>query len=799
MALTDRLILPADVTLTPVGKLSASLRARLGARPGDTAVTRLRGREPAKLVDRQGAILLREFLEPRLVADAVRTSAGRLGVESAALLNEAFPLLRDCYNSRFLVPADSAEASRSLPSRDRGDPIGPYRVLRCLHVVGDTELYQVRDPGGAMAALKLARPDVTARGTFRREAAALGQLEGHGVPRLLREGTYSRRPWIAMEWCAGVTPDVVAGEQRRSGDLAALRRLLVRIVRVYEGIHRRGVLHGDVHPGNVLVARHDRVRLIDFGLAMAIPPHRLSGRDRRGIVPTYSAPEQAAAAVRGDRYPFATTASEQYAVAVLLYVLATGLSPIDFSLDRDTMFRQIAETPPLPFSRRGIPPWPALERVLQRALSKSPEARFGSMGSLARALAAVTPPISRRPPRRSSFPRPGDLDAVVDRFLDRTGFDGPALARHGRPPRCSLMLGRCGTAYALYRIACLRDDGDLLGLADAWLHRTERDATSRLAFESPRDGLEADGLGPVSPFHAITGIQAVRTLIGLAMDDSRAVKEAVDGYCEAGAQPWARRDLTLGRMGVVLGSTLLLEALPPTMRVERARLLAVGRRVLGPLWEELDGLGRIGDSEAEEDHGIAHGWGGLIWATLRWRDATGDPLPSPLLPRLEELAACAEPLGRGVHWAQRSAGVAPSVLAAHQVAGWCNGPSGMVHLLTLAQVHFPSAGFGPLADASSWSAWEAPSGVFDLCCGLVGRAYALLARYRHSGDDAWLQRAGQLATRAFATFDEVGAQLPRPLSLFKGEAGLAVLAADLRHPEQAALPFFEPEGFPSGT
>ncbi len=799
MALVDRLILPADVSLTPVRNLSASLRARLGAKAGDTAVTRLRGRAPAKLVDRQGAMLLREFAEARYVADAVRAAAARLKVDPVALLNEAFPLLRDCYNSQFLVPADSSEASRTLPSRDRGDRVGRYRVLRCLRVVGDTELYQVRDPEGSMAALKLARPGVTSRATFRREIAALERITGQGAPRLLRTGTHARRAWLAMEWCAGVTPDVVTAELRRTGDLDRLRRLLVRIARVYAALHRLGVLHGDIHPGNILVARQDRVTLIDFGLAAAIPPTRLAGRARRGIVPHYAAPEQASAILEGRPLPHPTPASEQYAVAVLLYQLATGAYPVDFSLDRDTMFRQIVDDPPLPFSRRGTRPWPTLEPVLRRALSKAPSARFRSVNALARALAGAAAPIGRGRRGRSMLPRSTELDARVNQFLERTRVDRPALARHGRPPRCSLMLGRAGTAYALYRLACLRDEGALLACADAWLRRTERATGGRFAFVSPRDGLDAEGLGPVSPFHAITGVRAVRTLISLAMDDRSAARDAITEYCRVGEQPWPRRDLTLGRMGVVLGCALQLEALPQEMTAERAALTETGRRTLSSLWEELDELGRIGAPGAGLDHGIAHGWGGMIWATLRWREATGDPLPRSLDSRLDELADGAEPLGRGMHWAQHSTGSAPSVLATHQVAGWCNGPSGMVHLLTLAQVHFPHGGFGPLAEASAWSAWEAPSGVFDLCCGLVGRAYALLARYRHTGEDEWLQRAGMLATRAFATFDEVGAQLPRPLSLFKGEAGLAVLAADLRHPEQAALPFFESEGFPSGT
>ena len=96
-----------------------------------------------------------------------------------------------------------------------------------------------------------------------------------------------------------------------------------------------------------------------------------------------------------------------------------------------------------------------------------------------------------------------------------------------------------------------------------------------------------------------------------------------------------------------------------------------------------------------------------------------------------------------------------------------------------------------LAARCGWNAWEARSAAADLCCGWVGRAYALLALYRHTGDGAWLERARQLADQARRAFAR--STWRRPLSLFKGRAGLAVLAADLSRPERSAFPLFERE------
>src|SRR5262249_1513448 len=112
----------------------------------------------------------------------------------------------------------------------------------------------------------------------------------------------------------------------------------------------------------------------------------------RGGVGFFFEPEYAAAALRKHHgIPAASAAGEQYAVAVLLYWLATGAYYVDFSLEREEMLRQIAEEPPRPFAERGVEPGPQLERVLVRALAKDPGERFPSLAALAEALAPIAP------------------------------------------------------------------------------------------------------------------------------------------------------------------------------------------------------------------------------------------------------------------------------------------------------------------------------------------------------------------------------------------------------------------------
>jgi serine/threonine-protein kinase len=136
--------------------------------------------------------------------------------------------------------------------------------------------------------------------------------------------------------------------------------------------------------------------------------------------------------------------------------------------------------------------------------------------------------------------------------------------------------------------------------------------------------------------------------------------------------------------------------------------------------------------------------------------------------------------------------------------GWCNGSAGFVYLWTLAYQIFHDTDFLTLAEKTAWNVWEEPDSVGNLCCGLAGRAYALLNLYKYASEKNWLYRAQGLANKAASSMrmlDLNGDSLYksfgiRPDSLYKGNVGIAVLAADLEHPESACMPFFDSEGWP---
>lgn len=920
-ALSGPLVLPADVLLVPVADLSQAARLQLNCQDGDVAITRPRLRTPSRLVSAGAAELLREFATPSTVVEAVIRRSRACGDDPEATLEGAYPLLARLVREGFLVSASDAEARRIEASWEAGERIAGCTVQCCLQVLEDTEVYQVRvGPARREGALKIERPaggaerasapsaagggieraardagerraparrGVAAR--LDREAAILAHLArraraGAGLgsaagprgardevaPRLLAAGRWQERRFLLLEWCAGVDVQTAATEGRErggEGGRAAILVLCRAVAGAYATLHRQGVLHGDVHPRNVLVPAGGGVRLVDFGLACRRGGPAGLAPPGRGGVAFYFEPEYAAAVLAGRTPPDVSAAGEQYAVAVLLYLLAVGTHYLDFSLERETMLRQIAELSPRTFAERGAGPWPQLEAVLGRALAKAPADRFPSLDALAAALQGVPVAATAAAPQVATAAGPA---ASLATALRRAGPAAELLAEvlaHVRPggrlwesglpeaPFASVQFGAAGVALSLYRMALAREDAELLSQADLWSARAANaedgaGPAADPAFYNPRLDITPETVGRASLLHTAPGVRCTAALIANALDDRDGAARATAAFVAAARQPCPSPDLALGRAGLLLGGALLLDALAGAAGADggakavaeaeveavagarapnRSRaasrlsrdapqpqeplpdLLALGDELLAGIWRQIDPLPPLSAWPEAPNLGMAHGWAGYLYATLRWCQAAARPLPAGLGARLGELADSAESWGRGARWrwhgqplAEAHGLAAPA--APRWMAGWCNGSAGMVHLWTLAartqalspESHPATAPRGriaagsdrwlQLANAAAWHAWEADDQVESLCCGLAGRAYALLDLYQAGAGVEWLDRARILADRAAAATDPPEASQPH--SLYRGQLGIAVLVADLERPDYAAMPLF---------
>ena len=766
MNVTEPFVLKNDIVLIPCAELSDDMRGRISFDDGDFTLLRRHGRAAAQVIDGESAALLALFRRPRTIANAVIENSRALGKSPQLRLDELLPHLGAFLESGVLVPAGSEEAQEIRPRYDSGAAIAGWKVVRCASLAEDSEVYQV-GRGGDLAALKIARiGSPMMHALFENEAAVLRHLDGSGVaPAPIDAGVYDERPYLTAEWIAGVDASVAAAQRRH--DRPALIDLCASIAAAYAALHERGVLHGDVHPRNVLTVG-DGVRLVDFGFACLAGQ---SPRLGRAGVTYFHEPEYAAALRQGTEVQ-PSQAGEQYALGALLYLLITGHHSVDFRYDRDEMLRQVECDPALPFAARGIPPWPEVERILSRALQKDPLQRHGSMAEMAALLAAVCDETHRT---WMAAPISAGAAALLETTLQSFARGGAMFAaRYPVAPVASINYGCAGAAVGLLRIAEARGDAALLALAGVWRSRAAALIGTDGAYYNDEDHLEREEIGEVSPYHTEAGIHAAAAMISAATGDVVSRQRAVNDFLRASNRPCPAIDLTLGRSGSLLAAAMLL-ALGGDPE-ETAPLRAFGAQTLQAIWSELDRRPAVGASL--DPAGMAHGWAGYLYATLRWCASSGDALPPRFAARLGEHAALSVPYGRGVRWPH----------SGPLTASWCNGSAGQLFLFTLADRVLGGGEWLRLAELSAWTTWDEPRALSDLCCGSAGRAYALLNLYKHTGAPEWLARARRLANHAASA---AAATAARPNALWKGELGVAALIADLTSPETARMPFFE--------
>ncbi|WP_165356605.1 AarF/UbiB family protein [Sphingosinicella sp. BN140058] len=385
-------LLPADVKCLAVKDLSARLRERIGpVGAGQAVLTRPGFRLVPRLIPEPLAALLDQFRTPSLITDAVLRFSRLRAQEPETVLDHAFDALAALITGGILVPIDSDAAATAAPepSLGSGQAFGAYEIQALVRSLDDVEVYRARCPSGAPAALKIARDDrAGVAASLANEARTLARLGGADSPKLFDHGTIEGRAFIAMEWCEGTSIAAAARQARAARDRTGLHALIGRMFAAYARLHAAGILHGDVHTGNILVRPDGRVVILDFGAA--VPIDAADAAPRTGI-PHFHDPDMALALLEGRLPPPASARSEQYGLCVLAYLLATGEHPQDAAAVQETLLRSIVERHPLPFAARGVAAWPDAEAILERGLAKQPERRFPDVAALAASWARAAP------------------------------------------------------------------------------------------------------------------------------------------------------------------------------------------------------------------------------------------------------------------------------------------------------------------------------------------------------------------------------------------------------------------------
>lgn len=322
--------------------------------------------------------------------------------------------------------AAGPDAPDDAPRHEPGGRIGPYELIRPLGSGGMADVWLARRADGAFrrdVALKLPRdvarrPDLVER--FARERDLLASLEHAHIARFYDAGSDPvAGPYLAMEYVRGQPITDWCDEHRRT--LRERLALFLQVLDAVRAAHSRGILHRDLKPSNVLVTDDGEARLLDFGIGGLLGAGtqevgELTGLYGRALTPDYASPEQLA----GGR---ADAQSDLYALGVLLHELLCGARPYALGRQRSLaeFERALAATEPAAPSarvaagagaRRGLDDAGLaralrgeLDRIVQKALARSPEARYRRVEELAADLGQYLSPGTVAAPARGTSTR----------------------------------------------------------------------------------------------------------------------------------------------------------------------------------------------------------------------------------------------------------------------------------------------------------------------------------------------------------------------------------------------------------
>ncbi|HEY3019953.1 MAG TPA: Stk1 family PASTA domain-containing Ser/Thr kinase [Solirubrobacteraceae bacterium] len=201
---------------------------------------------------------------------------------------------------------------------------------------------------------------------FRREASSAAGLQHPNVVGVFDRGEWDGTSYIAMEHLEGRTLKQLIVEEAPLEPIRAID-LAVQVLRAARFAHKRGVIHRDLKPHNVIVDPEGRAKVTDFGIARAGASDMTQTGSIMGTA-QYLSPEQAQGLPVDER-------SDLYSVGVVLYEMLTGRVPFTGDSAVSIALKQVAEAPAPPRTLNPDVP-PELEAVVLRALEKQAERRF---------------------------------------------------------------------------------------------------------------------------------------------------------------------------------------------------------------------------------------------------------------------------------------------------------------------------------------------------------------------------------------------------------------------------------------
>jgi serine/threonine-protein kinase len=298
---------------------------------------------------------------------------------------------------------------------------GRYRLVRSLGHGAMAEVWEANDELlQRQVAVKILHPHLRRAAMierFRAEGLATARLRHPAIVTVYDTISLPDVDAIVMELVDGRTLRFVL-DQRGTLPIDRAVHIAAAVADALHAAHSTGVIHRDVKPANIIVAKDGSVKITDFGIAKSGFTLDLTEAGTYVGTARYVAPEQG----RGEP---ATARSDVYGLATVLYEMLVGRSP--FVADHDdalALARLHRDAPSVRTSRPDVSP--ALDAVIARALAREPRDRYPSAAAMADALrrsAAI-----RGPAATGAAPPPLDPTATLPRVTDPTTVATTAVA-----------------------------------------------------------------------------------------------------------------------------------------------------------------------------------------------------------------------------------------------------------------------------------------------------------------------------------------------------------------------------------
>jgi tetratricopeptide (TPR) repeat protein len=284
-----------------------------------------------------------------------------------------------------------------------GKTLGKYRLIERLGRGGMAEVYRAYQPRlerdvAVKVMLGYLAEDEKFVGRFEREAKAVAALRHPHIVQIHDFDVEDDVYYMVMEYIGGETLKArlkrLNAEGRRL-PLDEVARIFRTLCDALDYAHAQGCIHRDIKPANIMFDG-ERLVLTDFGIASIVGGTRYTASGAMVGTPAYMSPEQ------GQGNP-GDVRSDVYSLGVILYEMVTGRLPYDADTPLAIVLKHLSEPLPLPSQICADVP-PTVERVILKALAKSPDDRYQSAGVLAEALEAAVEsmelPAEALPPLR---------------------------------------------------------------------------------------------------------------------------------------------------------------------------------------------------------------------------------------------------------------------------------------------------------------------------------------------------------------------------------------------------------------